>query len=198
MNEFFCRLIILSMGAFPRILGTFPNTGTFIIMMNHSSFLDVFLFPLIPRGPYSGVAAIENFKIPIFSTLIRRLHAIPIDRKNTKLAIQSIQKAEDVLNSGIHIGILPEGSRTVTGKMGNLKRGGFHMAINSGTSIVPVGISGAFSFKPKNRWWIKPGLIKINIGSPIHYREYATLGIEGLSSLVEQKLKYLSGELNEN
>ena len=40
--------------------------------------------------------------------------------------------------------------------------------------------------------------IKINIGSPIHYREYATLGIEGLSSLVEQKLKYLSGELNEN
>ena len=114
------------------------------------------------------------------------------------MAIQSIQKAEDVLNSGIHIGILPEGSRTVTGKMGNLKRGGFHMAINSGTSIVPVGISGAFSFKPKNRWWIKPGLIKINIGSPIHYREYATLGIEGLSSLVEQKLKYLSGELNEN
>ena len=160
--------------------------------------LDVFLFPLIPKGAYSGVTAIENFKFPVFSALIRRLNAIPIDRKNTRLAIQSIKRAQEVLARGIHIGILPEGSRTVTGKMGNLKRGGFHMAINSGASIIPVGISGAFSFKPKNRWWIKPGLIKINIGSPIHHREYAALGIEGLSSRVEQKLKYLSGELNEN
>ena len=74
---------MLSFGVRPRVVGLFPKEGTFIIMMNHSSFLDVFLFPLIPRGPYSGVAAIENFKIPIFSTLIRRLHAIPIDRKNT-------------------------------------------------------------------------------------------------------------------
>ena len=32
-------------------------------MMNHSSFLDVFIFPLIPRGSWTGVTAIENFKI---------------------------------------------------------------------------------------------------------------------------------------
>ena len=143
---------------------------------------------------YGVSKAWNNLKDKKYDALIGQI----IDRKNKKLAIQSIRKAEDVLGGGVHIGILPEGSRTVTGKMGNLKRGGFHMAINSGTSIIPVGISGAFSFKPKNRWWIKPGLIKINIGSPIHHREYAALGIEGLSSRVEQKLKYLSGELNEN
>ena len=198
VDKFFCRLIILSMGAFPRILGTFPNTGTFIIMMNHSSFLDVFLFPLIPRGAYSGVAAIENFKIPVFSTLIRRLHAIPIDRKNTKLAIQSIQKAEDVLNSGIHIGILPEGSRTTTGKMRPLKKGGFHMALNTRTSIVPVGISGAFTCKPKNRWWLVPGSIIINVGNPINCREFKNLSVDELLNRVELKIKYLSGENHEN
>ena len=197
-DKFFCRLIMLSFGVRTRIVGLFPKEGTFIIMMNHSSFLDVFLFPLVPRGAYTGITAVENFKYPVFSSLIRRLKAIPIDRKNTRLAIQSIKKAEYVLKEGVHIGILPEGSRTITGKMKSLKKGGFHMAINTRTSIVPVGISGAFRFKPKNRWWLIPGPITINIGEPINQEKYKTLGVDGLLDMVELKIKYLSGEHPEN
>ena len=193
-DKFFCRLIMLSFGVRPRVVGMFPKEGTFIIMMNHSSFLDVFLFPLVPRGAYTGITAVENFKYPVFSSLIRRLKAIPIERKNTHLAIKSIKKAESVLKEGVHIGILPEGSRTITGKMKSLKKGGFHMAVNTRTSIVPVGISGAFRFKPKTRWWLKPGAITINIGEPINHEEYENLGINGLLKRVESKLKKLSGE----
>ena len=166
-DKYYCRLIMFSFGVRARIVGSFPKRGTFIIMMNHSSFLDAFLFPLVPRGAYTGITAVENFKYPVFSSLIRRLKAIPIERKNTRLAIESIKKAESVLKGGVHIGILPEGSRTITGKMRPLKKGGFHMAINTNTPIIPVGISGAFSFKPKNRWWLKPGVITINIGENI-------------------------------
>jgi len=197
-DKIFCRIILLSFGVYPKIKGSFPNDGTFIIMMNHSSFLDVFLFPLIPRGAYSGVTAVENFKYPVFSLLIRRLKAIPIDRKNKRSAIQSIKKAEEVIKKGIHIGILPEGSRTVTGKMRPLKKGGIHMALNTRTSIVPVGISGAFTCKPKNRWWIKPGIVTINIGDPINIEDFKSLKLEGLLSIVESKLKHLSGEGYEN
>ena len=193
-DKFFCRLIMLSFGVRVRIIGSFPKKGTFIIMMNHSSFIDVFIFPLIPRDAYTGITAVENFRYPVFSLLIRRLRAIPIERKNTRLAIQSIEKAERVLKDGIHIGILPEGSRTTNGKMLPLKKGGFHMAINTQTSIIPVGVSGAFSFKPKNRWWLKPGLITIKIGDPIIHEEYESLKIDGLIGRIESKLKYLSGE----
>jgi len=141
---------------------------------------------------------VENFKYPVFSLLIRRLKAIPIERKNRRLAIQSIEKAEDVLRGGVHIGILPEGSRTTTGKMRPLKKGGFHMALNTGISILPVGVSGAFTFKPKNRWWLRPGPITINIGEPIHHGEYVDLGVDGLLNRVESKLKELSGENHED
>ena len=72
------------------------------------------------------------------------------------------------------------------------------MAVNTRTSILPVGISGAFIFKPKNRWWLKPGVITINIGEPINHREYEDLGIDGLLNRVDSKLKYLSGENNED
>ena len=166
-------------------------------MMNHSSFLDVFIFPLIPRGHYTGVSATKNFKIPVFSTLIRRIQAIPIERKNLKAAIESIKKAEKVLKQNIHIGILPEGTRTLNGSLGPLKKGGFHMAINTGTSIIPVGVSGAFDFKPKNRWWFRPVPITINIGNAISPSIYSELGIDGLINKVGQAIKTLSGGTNE-
>ena len=186
-----------SLLVWPRLNGVFPSDGTYIIMMNHSSFLDVFIFPLIPKGAYSGVTAVENFKIPVFSTIIRRIQAIPVERKNLFMAIESIKKAEEVLKRGIHIGILPEGTRTVDGKIGDMKKGGFHMAINTGISIVPVGVSGAFNFKPKNRWWFRPGPITINIGDSINPNIYSDLGVDGLKNKVGQALKTLSEGPNE-
>lgn len=196
--KLFCRIILLSFGIIPKINGSFPKSGTYIIMMNHSSFIDIFLYPLVPTKRWTGVTAVENFKYPILSYLLRRLHAIPIERKNKRSAIKSIEKAEYVLKRGIHIGILPEGSRTATGRMRPLKKGGFHMAINANIPIIPVGITGAFTFKPKHRWWIAPCPISINIGRPISCDDYGILGLNGLLLRVEDDLKLLSGEIDAN
>ena len=198
IDKLCCHIMLSALLVLPKIKGEFPSEGTYIIMMNHSSFLDVFIFPLIPRGSWTGVTAIENFKIPIFSTIIKRIQAIPIERKNRKAAFESIKQAENVLKQGIHIGILPEGTRTLDGKIKPLKKGGFHMAINTNTPIIPVGVSGAFEFKPKNRWWMKPGLVTVNIGDPISINDYTTLGVDGLSTKVKKLIKSLSGETNEN
>ena len=77
--------------------------------------------------------------------------------------------------------------------MGPLKKGGFHMAINTNTSIVPVGIIGAFKFKPKNRWWIHPCHITINIGEVIDLPKENN-DINSVMMIVEKKLKELSSE----
>jgi len=189
-----CRFMLSSLLLWPKIKGKFPSEDTYIIMMNHSSFVDVFIFPLIPKGAWTGITAVENFKIPIFSSIINRIQAIPIERKNRQAAFKSIKKAEYVLKQGIHIGLLPEGTRTMDGKMRELKKGGFHMAINTNTPIVPVGVSGAYNFKPKDRWWMKPGPISIRIGSPTNVSEYPDLGVNGLKDKVETLIKELSGD----
>ena len=197
-DKIFCRLMMLPFFLWPKIRGNFPKNGTYIIMMNHSSFIDAFIFPLIPTGCWTGVTAAKNFKIPVFSALMRRIKAIPIERTNLRSAIESIGVAEKVLMQNIHIGILPEGTRTLCGRLGLLKKGGFHMAINTNTPIVPVGVSGAFKFKPKNRWWTKPVPIVINIGETINTDTYDELGLEGLMGVVEKKLQQLSGGKYEN
>ena len=198
IDKLCCHIMLSALLVLPKIKGGFPSDGTYIIMMNHSSFLDVFIFPLVPRGAWTGITAVENFKIPVFSTIIKRIQAIPIERKNRQAAFESIKQAENVLKQGIHIGILPEGTRTLDGKIKPLKKGGFHMAINTNTPIIPVGVSGAFEFKPKNRWWMKPGLVTVNIGDPISINDYTTLGVDGLSTKVKKLIKSLSGETNEN
>ena len=196
-DKIVCRMILTSLFIWPKFIGNFPQGGPYIVMMNHSSFIDAFIFPLVVKGKYTGVTAIENFKYPVFASLLRRIQAIPIKRKNLKSAIESINKAEGVLKQGILIGLLPEGTRTLTGKLGTLKKGGFHMAINTNTPILPIGISGAFQYKPKTRWFVTPCSININIGDPVGPENYKELGLGGLIALIDKKLKTLSGEFDE-
>ena len=57
--------------------------------------------------------------------------------------------------------ISPEGSRSKTGALGPLKKGGFHLAKNAGTPIVPIAISGTVQV-------LKPGTISMAYDVPVH------------------------------
>ena len=149
------------------IKGEFPDDGPYILMHNHASFLDLFAMPTIIKGSYTGIVAKKNFKIPLIGAILKKLNAIPIQRSNSKSAKASITIAENFLNKGFHIAIFPEGTRTVTGKLNPFKKGGFHMAINTQTKILPIIVKGLYDIKPKTRWTIKPGIMNIIIKEPI-------------------------------
>ena len=167
----FCRMMIYMFGCKINIKGQFPKDQSFVIMANHASFLDVFAIPAALQGKFSGIADKKNFKIPIYSTLLKKLKVISIDRSNHSQAIKGVNQLEKVLKLGYHVIILPEGTRTQTGDFGKLKKGGFHLAKNTNTNILPIVTRGLFNIKPKNRWTIKPGLININICEPIYTAE---------------------------
>ena len=119
------------------------------------------------KGQYTGVVADYNLKFPFWKQFLNRVNALPVNRNDRKKAIESINKAEKVLNKGLHIAILPEGTRTINGKLGKLKKGGFHLAVNTKANILPILTKGLFKIKPINRWTIKPGIIEIHIKEPI-------------------------------
>lgn len=164
----FCKLMIWMFGCSLKISGHFPDNKNFVIMANHVSFLDVFAIPSCFKGKFSAVAASMNFKIPIYATLLNQLKVVSINRSNNEEAIKSIKKAEKVLNSGYSIVVLPEGTRTLDGKLADFKKGGFHLAKNTESDILPIITNGLFNIKPKNRWNIQPGIIEINIMRPIN------------------------------
>ena len=162
-----CRLMIFMFGCKVNVQGEFPEGESFVIMANHQSFLDVFAIPVALKGRFSAVAASKNFSIPVYRNFLKKLKVVGIDRSNLKNSIKGITQAEEVLKSGYHIVFLPEGTRTLTGKLNSFKKGGFHLAVNTGARILPVIAKGLFNIKPKNRWYIKPGTIDIIIEEPI-------------------------------
>ena len=153
----FCRFMIFVFGCRLKLYGEFPKNETFVIMANHVSFLDVFAIPssFDSSKKFSAVAASKNFKIPIYSLFLKKMKVVSINRKNREQSIKGIQEAEKVLSNNYHIVILPEGTRTKTGSLGKFKKGGFHLAVNTGANILPIITKGLFHIKPRDRRIIK-------------------------------------------
>ena len=165
--RFLSKGIFWSFNIKRNIIGEFPDDGPYILMHNHSSFLDLFFLPTVIKGKYTAIVAAKNFKIPIIGSILSRIHAIPIHRFNHTQAIKAMKIAEEKIQKGYHIAIFPEGTRTTTGNLNPFKKGGFHMAINTQTKILPVITQGLYSIKPKTRWIIHPGKATMIIKKPI-------------------------------
>ena len=162
-------ILFKSFGVKYKVTGKFPDTGPFVIMHNHSSFLDLFFLPIVIKKNYTGIIAAKNFKIPLIGLILNRMKAIPIHRKNKIKAMQSIDIAQQRIQDGYHVAIFPEGTRTVTGKLSPLKKGGFHMAVNANVNILPIAVKGLYEIKPKTRWTIDTSIeAEMIIDEPIN------------------------------
>ena len=66
------------------------------------------------------------------------------------------------------------------------------MAVNINAPILPIGSKGAYEFKPKNRWYIKPGPVSLNVGKIIEPEEFQKIGINGLVENVRNQFHELT------
>ena len=91
------------------------------MMHNHSSFRFIFL-PVVIKGRVSELLK-KNFNIPLLGLLLNRFKAIPIQRSGAiKKSINSLKIAESRIQTGYHVAIFPEGTRTLNGKLSEFKR----------------------------------------------------------------------------
>ena len=160
-------------------------------MFNHSSMFDQFMIGAFLPHYITAVAAIEVFQYPVFGLLMKKYGIIPIVRKNIKKALKSLSKAESALNNEISFLISPEGTRSLTGELGEFKKGPFHLSKNTGATIIPVGLIGAFNAKKKSDWRLTPGKLIIKFGDPISSNQFKSMTVEELRDLVKLKIKNL-------
>jgi 1-acyl-sn-glycerol-3-phosphate acyltransferase len=141
----------------------------YVYMSNHQSHLDIpVLYSAIPSRTVRMVAKTELFRIPIFGRAMRAAGFVEVDRKNREAAIDSLRRAAAAIADGVSIWIAPEGHRSATGALGPLKKGGFHLAADSGTPIVPVAITGTLAVLPPGSRSMRPDLpVRVDFGAPI-------------------------------
>ena len=145
----------------------------YIFLSNHVSNLDPpVLIPVVP-GRCSVLVKKELFRIPILGTGMRLAELVPVDRTDHESAIASVQEAIPVLRKGLHMVIFPEGTRSADGRLLPLKKGPFHLAINSGVPILPVTLVGTYESWPRTRFALRRGTATVVFHAPLHPSRFA-------------------------
>jgi len=87
---------------------------------------------------------------------------------------------------------MPEGHRTITGKMATFKKGPFHLAKAAKADILPFGIHGLYEFNKKGVFKIQPGIVTVSFGEPFAYDDFKDDSVDKIRDKVFVKIQELS------
>ena len=124
-----------------------PRRGPVILASNHLSFSDHFFGPLpVPRKVVFLAKSDYFTGTGVRGTASRLwfegLGMLPVDRDDTKAAIDSLDTALEVLGKGDAFGIYPEGTRSRDGRLYRGRTGVAHLALTAGVPVVPGTVGG--------------------------------------------------------
>jgi 1-acyl-sn-glycerol-3-phosphate acyltransferase len=152
-----------------------------VYMANHQSLFDIPALLASVPGQTRMLAKRSLFRIPIFGWAMKAGGFIAIDREDRSQARQSFTAAVEKLQSGMSTLVFPEGTRSATGKLAPFQRGGFLLALKAGLPIVPVGVEGSGSIRPKKGWAIRPRTLAVRYGRRV---DPAAFGLRDKRDLV--------------
>ncbi|NOY93785.1 MAG: 1-acyl-sn-glycerol-3-phosphate acyltransferase [Deltaproteobacteria bacterium] len=157
---------------------------SYLLMSNHQSAYDIFsLFVAFPHS-MRMIAKKSMFRLPIMGEGMRAAGFVEIDRSDHGRALAALERAKQVMASGVHVWIAPEGTRSEDGRLLPFKRGGFVMAMQLGCPILPVSIVGSRDILPAKDFKVHLGkTVKITFHEPV---EASAFGPDERDTLMEQ------------
>jgi len=159
-------------------LENLPKEGSFILVANHGSHLDTLCLlaalPLRKLHRAFPAAAKDYFFVsaPRLAVAAVVVNALPFARQSQ--IRQSLGLCHQLLaNPGNILILFPEGTRTVTGQVGEFKPGIGLLVAGTDIPVVPCHLNGAFEAWPKARILPRPGGIQLRVGMPRNFADFA-------------------------
>jgi len=153
-----------------------PSGGA-LLLINHQSYLDPLMVALPLRRPVSYIARENLFRIPVVGWLIERTYVMPISRESA--GTESLRESIRRMEHGFLVGIYPEGTRSLDGKLRTIKPGFVALIRRVSVPVIPVGIAGAFEAFPRGAWFPRPSPIRVVFGSAMDSARLAELSQPG-------------------
>jgi 1-acyl-sn-glycerol-3-phosphate acyltransferase len=144
-----------------------PRSGPVILASNHASYLDPPLVGSTVSRPLNYLARDTLFRFPLMGWLLRRWHAVPIDREGGGAA--GLRKILEVLNAKQAVILFPEGTRTRDGQLQQARSGIGLMVLKSGAPVVPVRVFGTYEAYGRSARFPKPRPVVVKFGAPLHF-----------------------------
>jgi putative phosphoserine phosphatase/1-acylglycerol-3-phosphate O-acyltransferase len=139
-----------------------------VFFINHQSTLvDALVTSRVIKRGFTVVAKAEVKAVPVLGQLLTLADVAFVERGETAKAVSALQPAVDRLRKGISIAMSPEGTRSLTPRIGAFKKGGFHLARDAGVPIVPVVIRNAGEIMWRNAKVVQEGTIEVVVHEPV-------------------------------
>ena len=141
---------------------------SFILVANHTSYLDPFVMFKVSKNPFVFVGKKELVRIPIFGYIYKRA-AVMVDRSSRKSRWAVYARVDKQISLGYSICIFPEVKYTDdTIFLNEFKRGAFKIAIDHQIPIIPICF---LDCKRKHPWYPRfgyPGKLRVKTFKKIH------------------------------
>ena len=170
INQFWTWTILRVIGIRLRIDGLekIDPQRQYVFVVNHQSNIDIpVLVQALAQFQLRWIAKKELLHVPFFGWAMWATKHVTIDRSDPQDAVKSLTRAKERLGAGISLVIYPEGTRSRDGRLQRFKKGGFLLAVQANTPIVPVTVSGSAQVLPIGAWRLRPGTIDITIDEPV-------------------------------
>ena len=162
----------------------------YVFASNHASLIDIPLLLIAVNRYTVFIAKSELSKIPIFKSILDRAGFIFVDRKNNDSAVKSMNNLmDDIKKIPRSVAIFPEGTRTSDGELLPFKKGAAIFAINTDIPVIPVAISGTFSWSKKKLFDMSQSVISFEFGEPIATENYSINDRDYLTEKIKTNIK---------
>lgn len=171
-----------------------PKKGPVLVLSNHQSYLDPMICQRASSRGFWYIARDTLYAGPIFGPVLAKLRTIPIRRGEADIA--SMRKVMEKLKQGEAVGLFPEGSRTLDGKIATIKPGVSLLSRRTGAPVVPAVIDGAFEswsrHQKKPKWFCK-GIVKF--AEPISAEAVKEMGDAEFARRLTAQLRQMQSEI---
>jgi putative phosphoserine phosphatase/1-acylglycerol-3-phosphate O-acyltransferase len=139
-----------------------------VFFINHqSTLIDFLVTARVLRTGWTAVAKAEVKRMPVIGQLFDMAGVAFLERSKRDKAIEALRPAVDTLRAGTSVVIAPEGTRSLTPRLGPFKKGGFHLAIQAGVPIVPIVIRNAGEIMWRNAKTARAGTVQVAVLPPV-------------------------------
>jgi 1-acyl-sn-glycerol-3-phosphate acyltransferase len=146
-------------------LENLPREGGAVLACNHQSFIDILILGgYVPR--HTAFVARDTLAHWRWLAYVMRECGTVLVKRGTSDR-KALRGMADHLVLGDCVAIFPEGTRSVDGRLGEMKGGALLAARMAKVPIVPLGIRGAWEAWPKGRAIPFPKKIALRFGPPI-------------------------------
>jgi 1-acyl-sn-glycerol-3-phosphate acyltransferase len=147
----------------------YPPEGPLLVVSNHLSNIDPFLFGGYAPGALFCITKRELFNNPISSWIMGGCNCFPVDRGSADR--RALKTALEVLQQRGRLLIFLEGTRSATPGMRRAEAGVGFLARRSGAAVLPVAIWGTEAALARGHRLPKRVPVRMRYGPVIHVPE---------------------------